>query len=306
MCSNTLFEYSYSYSPTSTDPSGFATFYILPYNPASNYYNSHSPRLVSEIVNNPPEFVEETSSVLIDGSLLISFDETHTEDSVSVIPVSQGNPLDFEINLTDSVNYEDQDSSKMRVSVNLFIVSISEDNMIVPITPRTNIYSNMAYVASSNTHNGRFTIPFTMNFPSITGTKQLSTASQYDSVTGDGYLAILMITVFDSEGESEYFIIAILIQPSLQLDFILILIIVGVVVAIGIIVGISLILRKRKKSRLSTSFGGYYDQEYPDETTRESNGYTQFNVDYCPYCGYQLTSQRNFCPSCGKSLKFQE
>ncbi|MBY9013927.1 MAG: zinc-ribbon domain-containing protein [Candidatus Lokiarchaeota archaeon] len=38
----------------------------------------------------------------------------------------------------------------------------------------------------------------------------------------------------------------------------------------------------------------------------ESNGYTQINVDYCPYCGYQLTSQRNFCPSCGKSLKFQE
>ncbi|MBY9011850.1 MAG: S8 family serine peptidase, partial [Candidatus Lokiarchaeota archaeon] len=255
------FEYSYSYSPTSTDPSGFATFYILPYNPTFNYYNPHSPRLVSEIVNNPPEFVEETSSVLIDGSQLIHFDETHTEDSVSVIPVSQGNQLDFEINLTDSVNYEDQDSSEMMVSVNLFIVSISEDNMIVPITPRTNIYSNMAYVASSNTHNGRFTIPFTMNFPSITGTKQLSTASQYDSVTGDGYLAILMITVFDSEGESEYFIIAMLIQPSLQLDFILILIIVGVIVAIGIIVGISLILRKRKKSRLSTSFGGYYDQE---------------------------------------------
>jgi len=284
-----LFEYSYSLNPTSVDPSGFATFYILPYNPSSNYYNPHSPRLVAVIVNNPPEFVEDTSSVIIDGSQTVLFEDTHTDDSINVFSVSQGNNLDFEINITDSVNYEDQDSSEMRVSVNLFIVSISEDNTIVLISPRTYIYSDMAYVPGSNTHNGGFTIPYTMNFGSITGTKQLSTASQFDSSTQDGYLALLMITAFDSEGESEYFIIALLIQPSLELDSMLplIIIVVVVVVVIGIFFGILLYLRKKRKFRQS------YD-------------YTQEYLHYCPYCGNQITSQRNFCPSCGKSLTIQE
>jgi subtilisin family serine protease len=294
------FEYSNSYILTSADPSGFAMFYILPYNPSSNYYNPNSPRLVSEIVNNPPEFVEETSSISVDNSQVIYFDETHSGDSVNVYTLSQGNQIDFEINVTDSVDYEDQDSSEMRVSVNLFIVSISVDNIIVLINPRTYIYSNMAYVPSSNTHNGRFTIPYTMSFPSITGTKQLSTASQYDSNAQDGYLAVLMITVFDSEGESEYFIIALLIQSSLELDLILPLIIIGVVVAIGIIVGISLYLRKKRRSRLSTPL------DYGDDSIQESDENTQGYIHYCPYCGYQLTTKRNFCPSCGKSLKFQE
>ncbi|NVM16882.1 MAG: S8 family serine peptidase [Candidatus Lokiarchaeota archaeon] len=301
------FEYSISYGLNSMDPSGFVIFYILPYNPSFNYYNPHSPRLVSEIVNNPPEFDEETSNVIVtDTSQIIFFDETHTEDSVDVFAVSQGNQLEFEINIIDSVSYEDQDSSEMRVSVNFFIVSISLNNTIVPINPSTYIYSDLAYKLSSNTHNGRFTIPYTMSFPSITGTKQLSTASQYNSVSQDGYLAILMITAFDSEGESEDFIIALLIQPSLSLDLILPLIIIGVVVVIGIIVGISLYLKRKKKTRISTSSGGYYEQYYGDDSIQEPYEYNQEFVHYCPYCGYQLTVQRNFCPSCGKSLKLKE
>jgi hypothetical protein len=301
------FEYSNSYSVTSTDPSGFTIFYILPYNPSFNYYNPYSPRLVSEIVNNPPEFVEETSSfIILDSSPTIFFNETHTEDSISVIQVSQGDQIEFEINLIDSVSYEDQDSSEMRVSVNLFIVSISEDNNIVPITPRTYIYSDLVYISSSNTHNGRFIIPYTMSFSSITGTKQLSTASQYDTISQDGYLAILRITAFDSEGASEYFIIALLIQPSLALDLALILIIIGVVVVIGIIIGILLYLKRRKRTRILTSPGGYYEQYRRGDSTQESYEYIQENVYYCPYCGYQISSPRIFCPSCGKSLKFQE
>ena len=302
----TPFEYSYSFTPTSVDPSGFATFYILPYNPSSNYYNPHSPRLVAEIVNNPPEFVEDTSSVIIDSSQTLIFEDTHTDDSISIYSVSQGNQLDFEINLTDSVSYEDQDSSEMRVSVNLFIVSVSEDNTIVPITPRSYIYSNMVYSSSSNTHNGRFTIPYTMSFSTLTGTKEVSTASQFDSLSQDGYLAILMITAFDSEGESEYFLLALLIQPSLQLDFFLIFVIVGIVAAVGIVSSILLIIRKKRKSRLSTLPYEHYEQNYDDDSTQEFSDYAKKNLHYCPYCGYGLTSLRNFCPSCGKTLKFQE
>ena len=147
-----------------------------------------------------------------------------------------------------------------------------------------------------------------MSFPSITGTKQLSTESQYDSISQDGYLAILMITAFDSEGELEYIIIALLIQPSLELDLIIPLIIIGVVVVvvIGIVFGILLYLRKKRKTRLSTPLGGYYEQNYGGDSIEESHEHTQGYVHYCTYCGYQLTSQRNFCPSCGKSLKIQE
>ena len=303
-----LFDYSISYIPTSTDPPGYATFYILPYNPSSNYYNPNSPRLISIITNHPPEFIEDTSTISIDNVKLISLDETHTEDSLLVNLVGQGSQLEFIINLTDSVSYEDQDSSKMRVSVNLFIASISEDNTIVPINSKNYVLSELEYKPGSNTHYGTFEIPFTMEFSSITGTKKLSTTSQYDNDAQDGYLAILMITAFDSEGESEDFLTVLLIQPS-NIELILVLIIIGVVVVVGIIVGVLFLVnsvRKKKKSRISAPFEGYYHQDYEDVPSQEIYDFTQKSVYHCPYCGFQLTTPRNFCPSCGKSLKLQE
>ncbi len=299
-----LFEYSYSFSPTPIDPSGFATFYILPHNPGYNYYNPHSPRLTANIINNPPEFVEDTSSITIN-SQVIYFEDTHTDDSVNVYTASQGNRIDFEINLTDSVSYEDQDSSEMRVSINIFVVSISEDNSIVPITPNTYVYSNITYTSASKTHNGRITVPYTMSYSTMTGTKQISTASQLDSITQDGYIAVLMITAFDSEGESETFIIALMIQPSLSFDIFIVLIIIGVVVASGIIV-LVLLIRKKRKSRFSKGPEAYYEQVYGDESAEEFDDSTKKYLHYCPYCGYKLVTLRNFCPSCGKPLKFQE
>ena len=85
-----------------------------------------------------------------------------------------------------------------------------------------------------------------------------------------------------------------------------ILIIIGIVVVIGILVGISLYLRKKKKSRTTTPPRGYYEPYYGDDSIQEAHEETQGYIHYCPYCGYQITSRRNFCPSCGKSLKLQE
>ena len=304
--SNTLFEYSYDYTPTYSDVPGYAIFYIVPFNPISNYYNPYSPRITSLINNNPPEFIEESSIILIDNFQSITFNETHDEDSLNVFTISQGSRLDFQINVTDSVSYEDQDSSEMKVSVNLFIASISEDNTIVPITPRTNIFSEMTYDLSSNTHSGSFIIPYTMEFSTITGAKQLSTASQYDTSSQDGYLAFLLVTVFDSEGESEDFIIVVLIESSIPIDLLLVPIIIGVIVVIALILGISMYLRKKRKSYLSTPSENYYGYNYDDGSSLESSAYSQGFVSYCPYCGYGLTTQQNFCPVCGKSLKFQD
>lgn len=300
----TPFKYSYEYTPTSTDVPGFAIFYIVPFNPNSNYYNPYSPRLVSLINNNPPEFVEESSTFTIDNSQSFTFDETHDEDSLSVFTISQGSRLDFIINLTDSVAYEDQNSSEMRVSVNIFIASISEDDTIAPIRPRTYIFSEMTYESSSNIHAGSFVIPYTMEFTTITGPKELSTASQYDSFSKDGYLAFLLITAFDGEGESEDFLIVVLIEPTIPLDLLFVLIIIGVVVVIAVILGFLMYLRKKRKSYLSAPSESYYQYHYDDGSSPESYDYSQGLVSYCPYCGYRLTTQQKFCPSCGKSLTF--
>ncbi|MHA1240311.1 MAG: S8 family serine peptidase [Promethearchaeota archaeon] len=301
----TPFKYSYEYTPTSTDVPGFAILYIVPFNPISNYHNPYSPRHASLINNNPPEFVEESSLIIIDNSQSITFDETHTDDSLNIYLVSQGSRLDFRINLTDSVSYEDQDSSEMRVSVNIFIASISEDNFIVPIRPKTNIFSEMTYDPSSDTHTGSFVIPYTMAFSTITGTKQLSTASQYDSDSQDGYLAYLLVTAFDGEGESEDFLIVVLIQPTVPQDIMFVLIIIGVVVVIVLILSVLMYLRKKRKSHLSTPSESYYPYHYDSGSSPESYDETQGLISYCAYCGYRLTTQQKFCPSCGKSLTYQ-
>jgi hypothetical protein len=143
-----------------------------------------------------------------------------------------------------------------------------------------------------------------MEFSTITGIKQLSTASQYDSSSEDGYLAFLLVTVFDSEGESEDFFIVVLVQPSLTPDLLFVIIIIGVVVVIALLLGVSLYLRKKRKSYLPTPSESYYQYYYDDGSTPESYDYSQGSVSYCPYCGYQLTTQQKFCPSCGKSLMF--
>jgi len=143
-----------------------------------------------------------------------------------------------------------------------------------------------------------------MEFTTITGPKEFSTASQYDISSKDGYLAFLLITAFDGEGESEDFLIVLLIQPTLPQDIFFVLIIIGVVIVIALILGVSMYLRKKRKSYLSTSSESNYGTYYDNGSSPESYDYTQRLVSYCPYCGYPLTTQQNFCPSCGKSLTF--
>jgi rubrerythrin len=67
-----------------------------------------------------------------------------------------------------------------------------------------------------------------------------------------------------------------------------------------------MIAKENLKSRISTPFEGYYHQDYEDVPSQETYDFTHKSVYYCPYCGFQLTTPRSFCPSCGKSLKIQE
>jgi hypothetical protein len=304
-------KYRYTYDPSISDPAAIAIYYIVPENSASNYTNPYSPRFPFEIRNNDPTFIESNSYITIADQNTFAFDETYEGESSYLIPVSQGDELDFVVSSIDSVNYEDVDSSNMRVSVNLFMVSTTDDGYINIIYPRALPLTELIYQPATDSHEGTFIVPFTIAYNSITGIKEVSTATNYNTETEEGYLAILLITIFDSEGGSEDFVMILSIRATIQFDLVLLLIIIGLVVAIGIIVFIAFIA-KSKKSKASAERTEYYPQDYyttPTEdtayesTSEDSDGYrTGF---YCPYCGYNIGSPKSFCPNCGKSLYFE-
>ncbi|MFW9949519.1 MAG: hypothetical protein ACFFKA_05280, partial [Candidatus Thorarchaeota archaeon] len=297
-----LFKYSVNYTALQSDPAGLGIFFITPQNPSSNYINPNTPRLSALFVNNPPQFNEDSSTITIDNNQVLVLSDTYEDDSLNVFSVSQGSILNLKINVSDSVDYEDQDSSNMNVSVNFFIASITQSNSLIPIDPTTNIYSLLTYDGNSNIQRGTFTIPFEMSFPSITGFKSISTVSTYNNLAQDGYIGLIWITVYDSEGESEYFIVVFLIQEGFTFDLILAIVIIGVIMIAGIGIIIFAHVRKKKRSKFPT-IPTYYLQEENQYSSEES---PHANVYYCPFCGQRLSGLRNFCPTCGKSLNIEE
>ncbi|MEJ2294430.1 MAG: zinc ribbon domain-containing protein [Candidatus Lokiarchaeota archaeon] len=300
----------YNYYPSFTDPAGLAIYYIVGYN--GSYTNPYSPRCSFEVRNHNPSFVESSSYITIVGKQSFTFDETHTGNSSYIIPVSQGDNLDFSINTTDSVNYEDPNNAHMRVSVNLFMIATT-DNYINIMYPRSFPLVELSYQSSKDIHQGRLGVPFTITYDSIAGTKHISTATNYNTGTGEGYLAILLITLIDSEGGSDDFIILISIRATLQLDPFLIFLILGLVISTSILVVILLVRRSRSRKR--TAF--IEPQDYPPDyytTPSESTIYSTepptsegYELGYhCPYCGYNIGTPKSFCPNCGKSLNFEK
>ena len=298
-----LFKYSINYVPISSDPAGLAIFFILPQNPISNYTNPYSPRLISLITNNPPQFNEDSSTIVIDNSQSLTLSETYQDDSLLAFTASQGSLFELKMNISDSVNYEDQDSSNMIVSVNFFMAAISQSNSLVPLDPAIYIYSKLSYDGNTKTQKGSFTIPTQMKFSSLIGIKTISTASDYNNVAQDGYLGLILITIFDSEGESDDFIVVFIIQEDTGFDLLLAIIIIGVIIVVGI--SFIIISHNRKKRRSEVPIpAAYYLQQEPSEIQSDTSIIR--NVYYCPFCGERLTGLRNFCPSCGKSLNFDE
>jgi subtilisin family serine protease len=303
--------YRDTYDPALSDPSGIAVYYIIPKNTATNYTNPYSPRYPFEVRNNPPEFIEFNSYITIGGQNSFAFDETYEGESSYLIPVSQGDSLDFSVATIDSVSYEDVDSSNMRVSINLFMVSTTDDGYINIIYPYSLPIKELNYQPLTDLHQGTFVVPFSIAYNSISGINYISTATNYDTVSSEGYLAILLITLIDSEGGSEDFIIILSIQASLQFDLILILILVGLVVAIGVIIFIALLIKSRR-SKVPSESKDYYSQDYyrspEDETAYDSkpSDYENYRTGFfCPYCGYNIGSPKSYCPNCGKALYFE-
>ncbi len=307
--------YTTSYTPTMNDPAGFAIIYIVPKNTTSNYYNPFSQRYKSSILNSPPEFDEFNSTFTIDDSIEITFDESTSY----MYQVTQGDLINFRVDTYDSVFYEDQDSSNMHVFVNFFmctVVQFGGDNYIILIFPNVFPLTELSYQSASDTHHGTFEIPYNVQYSTISGIKSISTETNFDQYTYEGYLAVLWITVIDSDGGTNVFIIALDIQPGpVPFDLVFALVI-AVIVIVSVLIVLMLVLRKMKKSRKVSKeapheyYQPYTPQEYkPYQPSGDQDTITpiyQRSLGFCPYCGYKLGTLKNFCPNCGKPLQFKD
>ncbi len=302
--------YSYNFDPDFTDPSGYVIFYIAPSN--ENYTNPNSPRIIFQIDNNPPEILKTSSSLNIDGGSEIYFDDIETDDGTTVYNAYQGSTFDFIIDIRDSVNYED-DNSNMRVFINLIIVSVTDDNYIIFIFPASIVVDELSYEVISDKYEGSFIIPNSMNYNSIAGTKSVSTAASFDFSTNKGYLGVLYITVYDSEGGFDEFIIILVISERPMDYSMIILIVVGVIALIGV-ASMSIYFARRKRFTRYTKYEPKYQDYYSQASyEKQEDAYitpepiTQLGPSmYCPFCGDFINKPKKFCPSCGESLAFNQ
>ncbi len=301
--------YSYNFDPATSDPSGYGIYYVVPVN--SNYSNPHSPRYAFEIVNNPPLIQKTSSSFNLLGYADVFFDETESDDGSYVYTATQGDYFNFAVNVRDSVNYEDS-SSEMRVFVNLFICSTSDDNYIFLIPPHTNEVAELNYESSSGKYEGTFIIPDTMLFNSITGIQAVSTAPGFNFNTSEGYLSIFYITVYDSEGGTDEFLIILIIsEPPIDFSMIII-IIVSILALLGVVSLFVYYARKKKYPRTPQIRPTYEDRYYGPsyDEPREEQYVVPESISsvgasfYCPFCGDPLKTPKKFCPRCGESLEF--
>ncbi|MFX1477478.1 MAG: S8 family serine peptidase [Promethearchaeota archaeon] len=300
--------YRNTFDPDTSDPSGYGLFYVIPSN--ENYTNPHSPRASFQIINNPPEFIK-TSSTFSFGSNTVTFDETESDTGVYVYSTNQGVNFNFEVDVTDSVSYEDMNSD-LRVFVNFFMASTTPEGYIIFIFPSTIIVSELNYQLTSNKHEGSFAIPYSMQYSSIEGTKSVSTAAPFDLNTNQGYLGLFYITVYDSEGQFDDFIIVLLIsggRGGIPTNLIWIFGIIAIVSFIG--VSLIFIIRRRKKGRFPP-VKPIYPQRYTQESISDQAEQQRFPESvsqpdtkfYCPFCGESLRTPKRFCPHCGESLQF--
>ena len=313
--------YIVNFDPEITDPSGYAIFYILPTN--LNYINPNSPRYKFQVINKPPEILNATSSFNFGGNSDILFENTESDDGSFVYSTSRGTKFNFKVDVNDSVDFEDNQSS-MRVFINLFICSVTEDGYLMLIFPSSIEVSELIYRPNSDKHEGAFTIPNSMKYSSISGTKSISTAASYDDSTKKGYLGILLITVHDSEGEYEEFIIILLIskQSFFSMDTFSNYWFIWIPIAIiGIssvtILSVYFVKRGRRKRNYYTQ-PSYREYSYPTLHDEPEDRYSRLELDddinqtqefqignafYCAFCGKLIKTPKKFCPHCGESVK---
>ncbi|MFW9822805.1 MAG: S8 family serine peptidase [Candidatus Thorarchaeota archaeon] len=296
------------FDPLTSDPSGYAVFYVMP--SSDNYTNPNSPRITFQIENNPPEILKASSFFNYGSNPDITFDETEENDQSFVYSVTQGSIFNFFIDVQDTVSYEDSNSN-MRVFINMFMASVNNDSFLIFILPRTLIVTELMYQSFSDVYEGIFILPNSLDYNTLEGIKTVSTAANFDTTTNQGYLGILYITVFDSEGGIDEFLIILYILGTPPDFSSFMFIIIGIVAVVGIVSMIIYYAVRRKRPRVTLTEPRYQDYYYqtaietPEEEyiTPEPVDHTGTSI-YCPFCGYYVRTPKKFCPNCGESLMF--
>ncbi|MFX1455187.1 MAG: S8 family serine peptidase [Promethearchaeota archaeon] len=292
------------FDPLISDPSGYAVFYVMPSN--DNYTNPNSPRITFQIENNPPEILKTSSSFSYGANRDITLDET--EDHA--YSATQGTSFSFFIDVQDTVNYEDS-KSNMRVFINMFMSSYNDNNYLIFIFPRTLIVTELTYQVFSEGYEGVFILPNSLDYNTLEGIKTVSTAADFDTTTNQGYLGILYITVFDSEGGIDDFLIVLYILGAYPDFSSFMFVIIGIVAVVGIVSMVIYYSVRRKRPRgtfVEPVYQDYYYQtatEIPEEEyiTPEPLDPTGTSI-YCPFCGFYVRTPKRYCPNCGESLMF--
>ncbi|MHA1987182.1 MAG: S8 family serine peptidase [Promethearchaeota archaeon] len=300
--------YRNTFDPQTSDPSGYAIFYIIPSN--ENYTNPNSPRHSFRIENNPPLILEASSTFNSPRNTDTTLEDTETDDGSLLFSAVQGSAFNFFIDIEDSVNYEDG-KSNMRVFINMFMASVI-DNYLIFIFPRSIEVAELSYQPISEKYEGFFYIPHSFEYSTLEGIKSVSTAPGFDPLTSQGYLGVLLITAYDSEGGSDDFLIIVQIQGSPIDDTFVIFIVIGIVASIGIVSLLLYYKLRKKKPRVSytqpETQDYYYQSSYDSDgeyLTPEPLAPSSTSI-YCPFCGFFLNTPRKFCPSCGESLDFTQ
>ncbi len=301
--------YNTTFIPQISDPSGYAIYYIIPSN--ENYTNPNSPRDSFQIKNNPPIILEASSFFNSVGSMDVTFEETESDDGSLVYSAKQGSRFNFFIDVEDSVNYEDE-KSNMRVFINMFMASVIDGGFLIFIFPSTIGVTELSYQSFSEMYEGFLSIPNSFEYSTLEGVKTVSTAAGFDFVTNQGYLGVLLITVYDSEGGWEDFIIVLNIAGNpvdLSSFFFVIL---GIVAVIGIVSALIYSKRRKRAPRITFTQPEYQDYDYRAIYEREEEYLTPEPLDpsgqsiYCPFCGFLVKKPKKFCSSCGESLTFNQ
>ncbi len=303
--SNANNKYSANYLLTPTDTPGFGIAYIVPEETNEGYLNPFSPRIYSYILNYNPEINIKDSSFSFGNTGEIKFEDTFDNTSINVYPASQYTTFNFKVSAEEPVNFE-SDNKGLKVSVNLFLASISKDGFLSLLISESLPNAELMYDDTSNLHLGSLVIPETMDFNTIEGTKAISTVTS----NSNDYIGLLMISVRDTEGgfSTDPFIIVISIEQGISpiTTLTIVLIVLGIL-GVTIIFIVLRSIRKKRKIRGTPPFS----YRTPSETTSGIGQLKQpesvlKEAYYCPHCGQLISTPKKFCPNCGKSLKFFE
>jgi subtilisin family serine protease len=300
-------EFSGTFDPEPNDPAGYGVFYIIPKS-FNNYINPNSPRSLFLILDYAPRIVED-QSFFDYGEGDIVFDDTYSDQGSQIYQVSQGMDVNFSVEARD----REDDSSDLKVFVILFMALITRNNSLSIMLPSTIISESLPFREGQDHHSGIFKVPAEMEFSSIEGLLNVSTATDFTPNTGGDYLALYYINVIDQDGGSidQPFAIILSIEPGFNISSFWIVLLV-----IGGIVGVIIIITKTRKSQSRKSNQSKRDEVYFQPATKESSYYGKSReesepqsqskeLSFCPNCGEKLKSAKRFCPNCGEKLPFK-